>query len=163
MRLIAGVLCVSVSLLCAAEASDGIPSAYDLDQNDPNPFCADSLREWTEIRFEVPAPAHVRVVVGSSDGIIVMRTLINQELDAGYYVLYWDGRDDWGGYMPSERYPYSLQEKDPDTGRWSLISRLVVTIDCTTGAEPATWGRIKALYRVQEWPTANSYEASYRQ
>lgn len=93
--------------------------------------------------------AHVRVVVGSSDGIIVMRTLINQEVDAGYHVLFWDGRDDWGGYMRTERYPYLLQERDPDTGRWTLISGLILTIDCTTGAEPATWGRIKALYRPQ--------------
>ena len=155
MRLIASALCVTVALLCAAEASEDLPGAYHLHQNDPNPFCADSLGEWTEIRFEVPAPAHIRVVVGSSDGIIVMRTLINQEVDAGYYLLYWDGRDDWGGYMASGRYPYSLQERDPDTGRWSLISRLVVTIDCTTGAEPATWGWIKVLYRSQQWPTAD--------
>ena len=155
MRLAAASVVLLTVLVAATVASGDPPSAYRLLQNDPNPFCADSSGQRTEIRFDVPAQAHIRVVVGDPDGIIVMRTLVNQVLGPGYYLTYWDGRDDWGGYMATEDYPYYLQERDPDTGRWSAISNLVLTIDCSTPAEPATWGRIKALYRPQKRPTAN--------
>ena len=147
MRLVAGSFALLTILAAATIASGDPPSAYRLLQNDPNPFCADPSGQRTEIRFDVPSQAHIRVVVASADGIIVMRTLVNQVLGPGYYLTYWDGRDDWGGYMRTDRYPYSIQERDPDTGRWSLIRERVLTINCTTATESATWGRIKALYR----------------
>ena len=143
---IVAALVICVVLLCVAEASQDVPTAYALHQNDPDPFCADSLGEWTEIRFEVPALAYVRVVVADATDLIVMRTLMIGEVDAGYYVLSWDGRDDWGAYMRSDEYPYSLQERDPETGRWSIVRRRVLTINCTTSTESVTWARIKALY-----------------
>jgi hypothetical protein len=143
---IAAALVVCVGLLCVAEASQDVPTGYALHQNEPNPFCADSLGECTLIRFGVPALAYVRVVVADATDLIVMRTLTIGELDAGYYLLTWDGRDDWGGYMRSDDYPYSLQERDPETGRWSIVRRRVLTINCTTSTESVTWARIKALY-----------------
>ena len=155
MRSVVCSLVLGTVLVAATVASGDPPSAYRLYQNDPNPFCSDSIGQRTEIRFDIPAEAHIRVVVGDADGIIVMRTLVNQVLGPGYYLTYWDGRDDWGGYMATERYPYSLQERDPDTGRWTAISRRHLTIDCSTVAGPTTWGRIKALYRPCERPTAN--------
>ncbi len=78
-------------------------------QNDPNPFCAAPGDQQTEIRFDVPAQAHIRVVVGDSDGIIVMRTLVNQVLGPGYYLTYWDGRDDSGRMSAAGAYLCRLE------------------------------------------------------
>lgn len=144
--LLMALLAIYAGLSSVVEASQDVPTGYVLYQNDPNPFCADSLGGSTLVRFALPEQAYVRVVVGDATDLIVMRTLVIGELDAGYYMVSWDGRDDWGGYMRSDGYPYYLQERDPDTGRWFVLCRRELTINCTTSTESATWGRIKALY-----------------
>jgi len=161
VRVVVGALGFTVALLCfaaplcAAGPSDRLPDAFRVHQNEVNPFCADSLGEWTEIRFELPSAAYIRLVVADPDTIIVMRTLIIGKVAAGYHVFSWDGQDDWGGYLAAGRYPYSLQVKDPGTGRWRRMSQRVATVDCTTDAHPATWGWIKGLYRPLDRPTPN--------
>jgi hypothetical protein len=147
VRVITWALCLLAALVSAAAASDRVPAECEIYQNTPNPFCAAPWGEQTEIRFDVPSPMYLRIVVGSPDTVIVMRTLIHGNLSAGNYVIAWDGRDDWDGYMTGGRYPYLMQVRDPDTGRWSRVRKLVLTIDCTCETEIRTWGRIKALYR----------------
>ncbi len=147
MRVITWALCFLAALVSAAAASDRVPAEFEIYQNTPDSFCAAPWGEQTEIRFDVPSPAYLRVIVADPDTIIVMRTLIKANIAAGSYLLAWDGRDDWGGYMTGGRYPYSLQVRDPETGRWRRVRKRVLTIDCTCETEIGTWGRIKALYR----------------
>ena len=147
LRVVCWTTWLSAVLACTVAASDRASVACNIYQNTPDPFCAAPWGELTEIRFDVPSPAYLRVIVADPDTIIVMRTLIKANIAAGSYLLAWDGRDDWGGYMTGGRYPYSLQVRDPETGRWRRVRKRVLTIDCTCETEIGTWGRIKALYR----------------
>ena len=150
VRMFVDVLCISAVFLCAAAASGATSDGFALTQNEPNPFCAGDSGQWTLIQYDVPSPAFIRIVVGDPEGIIVVRTLVYGEVAAGHHLLFWDGLDDWDDYLAGDTYPYSLQLKDPDTGRWSILARLYLTIDCSTHSKSETWGKIKALYLVPE-------------
>ena len=54
----------------------------------PNPF-----NPTTEIAFDVPAPATVKLSIYSVSGRVI-RSLVHEELAQGGYLRSWDGRDD---------------------------------------------------------------------
>jgi len=68
----------------------GVPRQYALQQNFPNPFNPD-----TEIRYQLPRPAKVKVVVYNVLGRCV-KTLFEGEREPGYYRAYWNAVDDYG-------------------------------------------------------------------
>lgn len=71
-------------------ASGGVPRQYALRQNFPNPFNPD-----TEIRYQLPRTAKVKVVVYNLLGRRV-KTLFEGEREPGYYRAYWNAVDDEG-------------------------------------------------------------------
>ncbi len=77
-----------------------LPQAFALEQNYPNPF-----NPATQIRFQIPLAARVQLVVYNLVGQQV-RTLVDEKLDAGYYALTWDGRNDVGQPVGSGVYYY---------------------------------------------------------
>jgi len=83
-----------------------IPTDYELSQNYPNPFNPE-----TRVKYQVPAAGNVKIVVYSITGQEV-RTLVNEHQVAGFYSVYWDGKDNHGRQIPSGIYLYRMQSKD---------------------------------------------------
>ena len=83
-------------------AREEIPTAFELTQNYPNPF-----NPLTTINFHLPEQSQVYVGVYDVMGRQVA-TLVDQELDAGCYDTYWNGRDESGNTVESGVYMYKI-------------------------------------------------------
>ena len=84
-------------------AGGGLPSAFALHGNAPNPF-----QPKTDIRFDLPRSGHVVLEIFGVDGRRV-RTLADGPMDAGRKSVSWDGRDSAGHPLGSWIYFYRLQ------------------------------------------------------
>lgn len=80
-----------------------VPTAFELSQNYPNPF-----NPTTEIRFALPKASNVKLVVYDIIGRVV-KTLVDQRLDAGGHRAMWSGRDESGKTVASGVYFYHIQ------------------------------------------------------
>ena len=101
-----------------AEQTAGVPEAFRLHGNWPNPFNAS-----TTIAFDVERTVPVHLVVYDVLGRRV-RTLYSEELlTAGHYRTSWNGRDDEGRSVASGVYLYQLIAGEDFTavGRMALI------------------------------------------
>lgn len=76
------------------------PDEFALHDNYPNPF-----NPITKINFELPKKAHVKLLIYNSLGELV-KTLINNELEAGYYSEKFRGND-----LASGIYIYSIESE----------------------------------------------------
>ena len=86
-----------------ATGVDGIPSASVLYGNHPNPFTP-----ATSISFAIPASERVRVSVFDIRGRLV-RTLVDDVLEAGPHDLPWNGTNQWNEPVGSGVYFYRLE------------------------------------------------------
>ena len=94
-----------------------LPTAFELDQNFPNPF-----NSGTVIRFALPEARSVELAVFNLSGQKVAR-LIQGVREAGQYTVRWDGRDDSGQSLASGVYLYRLQAGDQVETRKLLLLR----------------------------------------
>jgi len=78
------------------------PAIFFLEQNYPNPF-----NPVTEIRFGMPTQSMVKLEIFNVLGQ-VMKTLVDEVKEAGYYRVSWDGTNQEGLSMPSGVYFYRL-------------------------------------------------------
>jgi hypothetical protein len=83
-----------------------LPKSFELNQNFPNPFNAN-----TQIRFAVPKASHVRLEVFDILGRKV-KTLVNENLTAGYKQVIWDGTNESGDDVASGVYFYRIKSVD---------------------------------------------------
>ena len=67
-------------------------------QNNPNPF-----NPSTEIKFYIPNDTKVKIVIYDILGREVV-TLLNEEKQAGYHIIYWNGNDKKGNVATSGIY-----------------------------------------------------------
>lgn len=118
------------------------PSSWLLLQNDPDPFCPGA----TSINFAAPQPAEVELVVLSLDGASVLRTLVNEALQAGFFTVIWDGKGAGGSDLADGTYPYRLTARD-SVGTIVFQDVRAATLLCTVPASTAAWSTIKARYR----------------
>jgi hypothetical protein len=93
-------------LVTGVEEMGGTPTAYALNQNYPNPF-----NPTTEIRFALPSAGHVRLSVYTVSGELVA-TLVDKEMNSGYYNVTWDGTASSGIQVSSGLYLYRIQAGD---------------------------------------------------
>jgi len=92
--------------LYGKSGSAGLPKAFALEQNSPNPF-----NPATTISYSVPernSAVHVRLDVYDIRGRLV-RTLVNEAREAGTYHLLWDGTDSNGRHLASGVYLYRIK------------------------------------------------------
>jgi len=82
---------------------DLIPLEFKLAQNVPNPF-----NPVTVIQYQLPQSANVKVEIYNVAGKVV-RTLVDEEQDAGYKSAVWDGTNDLGQKVASGVYMYRLE------------------------------------------------------
>ena len=71
---------------------------FALEQNRPNPF-----NSSTRINFSVGERSNVKIEIYDVKGALV-RTLVNEQLEAGEWPIVWDGADAHGSVMPSGTY-----------------------------------------------------------
>ena len=81
---------------------DAVPEAYGLGQNLPNPF-----NPSTTIEYEVPESGNVRLIVYNLLGQQV-RTLVSDNIEAGFHTIVWDGADEFGRGVASGIYIYRM-------------------------------------------------------
>ena len=67
-----------------------LPEEFALRQNFPNPF-----NSVTTIAYELPERSHVEIIVYDLMGRQV-RTLVDEEMGAGFHAAVWNGKDDSG-------------------------------------------------------------------
>ncbi len=80
-----------------------VPEEYALDQNYPNPFNPE-----TTIKYQLPEAGKVVLKIYNVIGQEI-RTLVNEEKEAGYHNIRWDGMDNKGVSVSSGVYIYRLQ------------------------------------------------------
>ena len=81
------------------------PDNFVLYQNYPNPF-----NPITTIRYEVPRPDHVKIIIYNMLGQMVV-ILVDQDMEPGYYLEQWDGRNSLGHEVSTGLYLYRLQSR----------------------------------------------------
>ena len=81
----------------SAVADNGAPK-FGIEQNYPNPF-----NSSTRISFSVAERSNVRLDIFDVKGSLV-RTVVNEQLEAGQWPVVWDGTDAHGNVMPSGTY-----------------------------------------------------------
>ena len=92
-----------------------LPSEVSLGQNYPNPF-----NMKTGIDFAVPSPGHVSLELYDILGRQI-KTLIDANLEPGYYTAGWDGLDESGNPVSTGMYFYTLKTGDSRLSRKMLL------------------------------------------
>ena len=80
-----------------------IPEKFTLHQNYPNPF-----NPVTTLRYNLPKNGHGNITIYDMLGRKV-KTLINQNQDAGYRSVLWNATNDYGKPVSAGIYLYQIQ------------------------------------------------------
>ncbi len=83
-----------------------LPDEFVLHANVPNPF-----NPTTAIKFDLPEDVRCDLTVYNLNGRKV-RTLVSEDVQAGYHRVVWDGRDDSGKELPGGVYFYRINAGD---------------------------------------------------
>jgi len=102
----AASLTISTADIVVAVEEAGVPTAFALSENYPNPF-----NPTTTIEFAIPVAGNVELVIYNINGQKV-RTLVNETKDAGFYKVMWDGRNEIDETVSSGIYLYRLVSGD---------------------------------------------------
>ncbi len=94
-----------------------LPNSYTLSQNYPNPFNPE-----TRIEFSVERAGQVELTVYNILGEAI-RSLVSEQLSAGYKVVVWDGCDDSGRPVSSGTYLYKMTAGKYTVSRKMLLIR----------------------------------------
>jgi len=88
------------------ESPVAIPKEFALKQNYPNPF-----NPTTTIKFEMPKSSNVKLEIYNILGQKV-KTLVNEDMKAGYHKITWDGTNDYSVKVSSGMYIYIIKAGD---------------------------------------------------
>lgn len=95
---------------------DGLPTDFALNQNYPNPF-----NPVTNFKFDLPVKSKVSIQVFNVLGQTV-KNLVDEEMDAGSYLVDWDGSSDSGDKVSSGVYFYKMTAGDfTDTKKMMML------------------------------------------
>ena len=79
-----------------------VPGKYELSQNYPNPF-----NPVTMIEYSIPMDERVSLSIYNIQGQLV-RTLVNESMNAGTHQFYWNGTNSLGKSLGSGIYIYNV-------------------------------------------------------
>ncbi len=105
-----GARLATLTAVTLVEHSESIPSAYQLEQNFPNPFNPE-----TGIEYSLPTGSLVTLTVFNVLGHEV-RTLVHDDRDAGWYSVLWDGTNDLNRPESSGVYFYRMTARSSSDG-----------------------------------------------
>jgi len=92
-----------------------LPKHFVLEQNYPNPF-----NPTTAIRFQTPLDEYVELKIFNVNGQLV-KTLLSENMEAGYHTVKWDGRNTAGLPVSAGIYIYTVR-----TGSFSGAKKMVL-------------------------------------
>ncbi|MEW6508769.1 MAG: FlgD immunoglobulin-like domain containing protein [Bacteroidota bacterium] len=96
-------------------AKEIIPGQYKVLNNYPNPF-----NPSTTIVFEIPKSEHVSLQIFNINGELI-KTLSQENLEAGRYEKNWNGKDEYGNQVVSGVYIYRLK-----AGNFEKSNRMIL-------------------------------------
>ena len=76
----------------------------------------------TTIQFQVPEPAHVKLTIENSYNTVVA-TLVDGDLDPGYYSAFWDGNG-----VPSGIYFYTMEARGLNSNYYLKQTRQMLVL-----------------------------------
>ena len=118
-----GSLSRSASLLNGQMRIDGrqlIPDILAIRQSYPNPFT-----NFTTIEYDVPSEQNVVIRIFNIRGQTI-RTLVNEDKNAGYYTVVWDGTNENGDEVSSGVYFCQMYTpKNPNGGQFVKANKMV--------------------------------------
>lgn len=91
------------------------PAVFALNQNYPNPF-----NTYTCIGYQLQTASEVVIEIYNMLGQQI-RTIVDQQCEAGYQTVRWDGRDNHGNLMGSGAYLYQMK-----AGTFVATKKLVI-------------------------------------
>lgn len=100
----------------SAEAEESIPSEFTLEQNFPNPF-----NPTTTISFKIPTQSVVTLDVLNILGQKVRSLIHKENYSAGTWSVEWDGKSDYGEFMPSGVYLYKIK-----TANFTEVKKMIL-------------------------------------
>jgi hypothetical protein len=106
-----------INVTSVQDQDGAVPKVFALFQNYPNPF-----NPVTQIRFSVPKRTRIELSVYNILGQKV-KTLLNEEIEAGNYTSTWNGKDDKGYDVSSGIYFYKLNAKEFSSTKKMLLVR----------------------------------------
>jgi len=92
-----------------------IPDVFALHQNYPNPF-----NPVTTLRYDLPENAMINITIYDMLGREV-KTLMDQNQDAGYRSVIWDATNDYGKPVSAGIYLYQIQ-----AGKYMQTKKMVL-------------------------------------
>jgi len=115
-----GIIAVStITSIDAGQITDQIPQQYALYPAYPNPF-----NPTTMIRYDVPAPADVKVEIFNILGQHI-RTLVDEYNAAGTYTVSWDGQNQYNRIVASGVYLVAMQAKAKSGRDFVKVQKIV--------------------------------------
>ncbi|MAI57696.1 MAG: hypothetical protein CML56_01700 [Rhodobacteraceae bacterium] len=105
---------VNIALL-SLEDIHGLPQDFAIHQNYPNPF-----NPTTTLRYDIPESGTVSILIYDMMGRQI-RSLVNQNVSAGYHFVQWDGTNDTGSLVAAGVYIYSL-----NSGSFRGIKKMIL-------------------------------------
>jgi hypothetical protein len=86
-----------------------IPDVFTISQNYPNPFTSS-----TTIDYDVPQTQHIAIRIYDIRGRLI-KTLMNEEQNAGYKSITWDGTNDDGEKVSAGVYFYQMHTSNGES------------------------------------------------
>ena len=118
-----GLLSKSASLLNGQMRIDGrqlIPDILAIRQSYPNPFT-----NFTTIEYDVPTSQNVVIKIFNIKGQTI-KTLVNEDKNAGYFTIVWDGTNENGDEVSSGVYFCQMYTpKNPNGGQFVKAKKMV--------------------------------------
>ncbi|MCH7819969.1 MAG: T9SS type A sorting domain-containing protein, partial [Candidatus Marinimicrobia bacterium] len=108
-----------VDIIIGTEPIALLPQKFSLLQNYPNPF-----NPVTEIGYELPEPAYVRLTIYNLLGQ-ELSTIVDNQQDAGFHTATWFGRNNNGMSLASGVYIYKLTARTP-TKSFEQVRKMVL-------------------------------------
>ncbi|MBN1482040.1 T9SS C-terminal target domain-containing protein [candidate division KSB1 bacterium] len=96
----------AMSIKTGVSATGHLPTAFGLEQNYPNPF-----NPSTKIEFAVPTEGRLSLRIYNSLGQVV-KTLVDDNIPAGFHAVSWDGTSDMGYSVAPGIYLVRLQNAE---------------------------------------------------
>ena len=101
------------------DGSQLIPDEWGIDQNYPNPFSG-----FTTFEYDVPTKEHVIIRIFNIKGQAI-KTLVDQEIEAGYQMVLWDGTNDKNEQVSSGVYFCQIFTPNSTNNKFKKAKKLV--------------------------------------
>ncbi len=110
----------SAKLIVKTTSLEGLPREYALFQNYPNPF-----NPSTNVKFALPVESKVNIEIFNILGQR-MRTLLSDNLTAGYHIVEWNGKNDAGSQLSTGVYLLKISATSTQGRQFSDVQKLML-------------------------------------